>query len=154
GALTMTHPLLLAAERERLDDDDLSRALNPVRVLHARGREKAYKLADAGGLFLLVLPKGKRDRSRKFWRYKYRINGKEGLYAIGPFPEIALADARRIHRAARWLVERGIHPVHYVRDERERQEREALRLQVNTFEIVAEQWIATNASNFSDSFNA
>ena len=34
---------------------------------------KAYKKADEGGLFLLVNPNGS-----KYWRLKYRFDGKEG----------------------------------------------------------------------------
>ena len=41
-------------------------------VHNAKPREKKWKLADGGGLHLLVHPNG-----GKYWRFKYRLNGKE-----------------------------------------------------------------------------
>jgi len=41
-------------------------------------KEKPYKLADGGGMYLDVRPNG-----AKYWRLKYRINGKEKLLALG-----------------------------------------------------------------------
>lgn len=49
-------------------------------------------------MFLLVKPTG-----GKLWRWKYRLQGKENLYAIGGFPQVSLAEARA-------LVTQGIHP--------------------------------------------
>ena len=47
-------------------------ALTDIKVKNAKPKEKPYKLADAEGLFLLVTPKG-----AKYWRLKYRFNGRE-----------------------------------------------------------------------------
>ncbi|HED5621502.1 TPA: Arm DNA-binding domain-containing protein, partial [Escherichia coli] len=46
--------------------------LNARQVDAAKPREKAYKLADGAGLYLEVVPSGSR-----YWRMKYRFNGKE-----------------------------------------------------------------------------
>nr|WP_321162941.1 Arm DNA-binding domain-containing protein [Micavibrio aeruginosavorus] len=48
---------------------------------YAEVREKPYKLADGGGLYLLVKSNGS-----KHWRLKYRFLGKEKLLALGPYP--------------------------------------------------------------------
>jgi len=77
--------------------------LSAVKVKTAKPAERAYKLADGGGLFLLVQPNGS-----KLWRYKFRIGGVEGLQALGAFPEVGLADARAAHTASRHLVAKGI----------------------------------------------
>lgn len=45
----------------------------------AEAIERPYKLADGGGLYLLVKPNGS-----KHWRLKYRFLGKEKLLALGP----------------------------------------------------------------------
>ena len=58
---------------------DLS-MLSALKVKTAKPAERAYKLADSGGLFLLVQPNGS-----KLWRYKFRIGGVEGLQALGAF---------------------------------------------------------------------
>ncbi len=145
----MKHPLLALAAKERLHNDALGRALNPAKVASATSKDKPRKLADGGGLFLLVLPKGREGKPRRLWRYKYRIGAREGLYAIGMLPEIGLADARQIHRAARWLVERGVHPAQYVRDERARQEAEEARSKANTFAAVCEAWLERDAAKLA-----
>jgi len=46
-------------------------ALKDTEIKHAKPHDKPYKLFDGGGLYLLVNPTGS-----KYWRYKYRINGK------------------------------------------------------------------------------
>ena len=48
--------------------------LTAVQIKAAKPAAKAYKLADSGGLFLLVTPGG-----QKYWRYKFRMGGVEGL---------------------------------------------------------------------------
>ncbi len=63
--------------------------LNARQIDTAKPKEKAYKLADGGGLYLLVKPNG-----GKYWRLKYRVAGKEKLLALGVYPEVTLADAR------------------------------------------------------------
>ncbi len=102
----------------------------------ARTKDRPRKLADGGGLYMLLLPPSNTGKTRKLWRYKYRINGREGLYAIGTFPEIGLADARKAHLAARYLVARGIHPAHYAQEERRRVDAEERRQKTDTFAAV------------------
>jgi len=143
------HPLLSLAAKERLYDDALRRSLNPAKVSAATTKDKPRKLADGGGLYLLVLPKGRDGKPRRLWRYKYRIGGKEGLYAIGGLPEISLSDARQIHRAARWLVEREVHPSRYVHEERARHDLEAARSKANTFAAVTEAWLSRDAASLA-----
>lgn len=145
----MAHPLLTLAKKENLHDDNLRRSLNAAKVTAASTKDKARKLSDGGGLYLYILPKGKDGKHRRLWRYKYRINGREGLYAIGALSEIGLADARRIHRAARWLVERGISPADYVREELARHEQERARRKVNTFTTLCEAWLARDAAKLA-----
>ena len=80
--------------------------LTAVKINSAKPAEKAYKLADSGGLFLLVQPSG-----AKLWRYKFRLGGVEGLDALGSYPEVTLAQARQAHGESRRLVSQGINPV-------------------------------------------
>ena len=49
----------------------------------AKPREKPYKLADAGGMYLQVTPHGS-----KLWRLKYRFQGKESTLSLGSYPAI------------------------------------------------------------------
>ncbi|ABG12350.1 hypothetical protein CH58_3229 [Yersinia pestis Antiqua] len=62
--------------------------LNARQVETAKPKDKAYKLADGGGLYLLVNTNGSR-----YWRLKYRFAGKEKLLALGVYPDVSLAVA-------------------------------------------------------------
>ena len=55
--------------------------LNARQVDTAKPREKAYQLADGAGLYPEVVPSGSR-----YWRMKYRFNGKEKRMAFGVYP--------------------------------------------------------------------
>ena len=61
--------------------------LTARQVETAKPKDKPYKLADGGGLYLLVNPNGKR-----YWRLKYRSLGKEKLLAIGVYPDVEVVD--------------------------------------------------------------
>src|ERR1700733_10794750 len=74
-------------------------ALTAAAIQAAKPREKAYKLFDQGGLFLLVHPNGGR-----YWRLKYRMHGREKLLALVPFPDVSLAKARTRRDDARKLI--------------------------------------------------
>src|ERR1044072_442400 len=67
--------------------------------------EKAFKLFDSGGLYLLVNPNGSR-----WWRLKYRGAGREKLLSLGVYPDVPLKRAREKRDEARRLVADGIDP--------------------------------------------
>jgi integrase len=89
------------------------------------------RYADSGGLYLEVLPTG-----AKHWRWKYRFAGKEKRLAIGTYPEVSLAQARRARDEARNTLKDGQDPVQAKKDAKLAQR---LRLGT-TFEAVARQW--------------
>ncbi|WP_447877232.1 tyrosine-type recombinase/integrase [Serratia fonticola] len=68
---------------------------------------KAYRRYDGLGLYVQVSKTGKR-----YWRYKFRFEGVEKLYALGKYPEISLAEARQKHSEAKEKVAAGINPCH------------------------------------------
>lgn len=80
-------------------------ALTDTAIKAAKAKEKPYKLGDAGGLFLLVQPTG-----GKLWRLKYRIGTKEKKLALGTYPEVSLADARKGRDAAKAELALGKDP--------------------------------------------
>jgi len=67
--------------------------LNAKAGINSKGTKtnKPYKLSDGGGLYLEVTPKGQ----NKYWRLKYRFDGKEKRLSIGVYPSISLKDARK-----------------------------------------------------------
>lgn len=60
---------------------------------------KAFKLSDGKGLFLFLKPHA--EGWGKYWRFKYRYDGKEKLLAFGTYPEISLELAREKHKDGR-----------------------------------------------------
>jgi integrase len=73
---------------------------------NAKPLERAYKLADSEGLFLLVQPNG-----AKLWRMKYRFAGKEKLLSFGAYPALGIAAAREKRRAAKAVLAEGKDPM-------------------------------------------
>lgn len=110
---------------------------------NAKPKAKIYKLADDKGLYLEVKPMGGR-----YWRLKYRLDGKEKRLAFGVYPEVSLLEARQKRDAARKLIADGIDPIEAARDQKEERALKA----ATTFEIVAREWHARNVSNWSANY--
>jgi integrase len=99
---------------------------------------KPQKLADGGGLCLLVSPTG-----AKLWRWRYRFEGTEKMMALGEFPLVTLKEARERHAAARKVLAAGIDPMAERKAEVETRRREAEereRQAANSFENIARKW--------------
>lgn len=79
--------------------------LDTASILALTAKERPYKVADAGGLYLLVAPTG-----GKWWRLKYRFERKEKGLSLGVFPEVSLSAARQQRDEARALLRLGIDP--------------------------------------------
>ena len=108
--------------------------LTDVAIRGVKPRDKAYKISDGKGLFLLIQPNGSR-----LWRYAYRFDGKQKLLALGSYPETGLAEAREKHREAHKQVGNGIDP-----NEAKKATRRERQLNTgNTFESVAREWHET-----------
>jgi Arm DNA-binding domain len=71
-------------------------ALTDKEVKATKPGTKAFKLADGGGLHLLVTPAG-----GKPWRMKYRFGYREKQLALGRHADVSLADAREGRDAAK-----------------------------------------------------
>lgn len=108
--------------------------LKDVEIRKAKPRDKAYKLADSGGLHLFVTPRG-----HKSWRLKYRFAGKEKLLVLGAYPDISLAEARSRRDAAKKQLRDHIDPGLEARMAK----LVAVTEQQQTFETVAREWHET-----------
>lgn len=95
------------------------------------------KYADGGGMYLLVKATG------KYWRMDYRHLNKRKTLALGVYPEVSLAKARKRREEARELLADGIDPAQSKRDMKQAQ----IIAAGNTFEIVARQWLSKTAAN-------
>jgi integrase len=102
--------------------------LNDIKVRNAKPRDKAFKLYDERGLFLLVTPTGGR-----LWRLKYQIHGREKLISLGAYPDVTLKRARDRREAARKLIADAVDP-----SVQRKAERAAL---AQCFQGVADEWL-------------
>jgi integrase len=97
----------------------------------AKPGDKIRKLPDGAGLFLWVHTNGS-----KYWRLRYRFNGRESTLALGIYPEMSLAAAREARDAARRLIRSGTDPV-----QQRKHEKRLARIQAaNAFEVIAREW--------------
>lgn len=91
------------------------------------------KFADEKGMYLEVTAAG-----GKYWRLKYRHAGKEKRLALGVYPDVSLAQARKARDQAREALANGDDPAQL---KRESKLTKAIN-DANTFELVARQWWA------------
>jgi integrase len=103
-------------------------ALSEAKIRASRPKERAYKVFDERGLFMLVTPTGGR-----LWRFRYRMGGVEKLLTLGAYPDVPLKRAREKREDARKLVADGIDPSAKRQAER--------ATQVETFEAIAKEWL-------------
>ncbi len=137
--------------------------LTDLTIRNARSAEKPYKLTDAHGLYIEVRPTGS-----KLWRIRYRIDGKENLFALGEYPAkpisadeseadraarleqgiFTLLEAREARLKARALIKQGAHPA------RERKFANLRRRLENTqsFEAVAKNWMEEHGKEWSANY--
>ena len=107
--------------------------LTELTVRKAKASSRPYKLADGGGLFLLVTATG-----GKLWRLKYRYGRKEKLLSLGRYPETGLKEARDGRSAAKKLLSAGKDPSR----EKQRAMTSKAADALNSFRALAEEFIA------------
>jgi integrase len=106
--------------------------LTDTAIRNAKPAEKITRLFDGGGLYLELSPSG-----GKWWRLKYRMDGKEKRLSLGVYPDVGLKDARQRRDEARKLIAAGTDP-----SEARKAEKSARKVAVlNTFEAVAGAWL-------------
>ncbi len=80
-------------------------AITRVAIVNAKPREKPYRLFDGRGLYLEISPSGGR-----WWRFKYRFDGKEKRLSLGVYPNVSLKEARDYLDDVRRKLRAGIDP--------------------------------------------
>lgn len=125
-----------------------SRALNKLsdRTVRAfitqakAGAAATKKLADGGGLFLMLTPSGS-----PVWRIKYRFGGKERVYAAGIYPDVTLERARAARADVKDHLRAGRDPVKARLVDR----RAAAVATDTTFASMAGVWLAKQQREWS-----
>lgn len=106
----------------------------------AKPKEKAYRLADAGGLFLFVPPSGK-----KVWRMRYRFDGKEKTLVIGPYPEVSLTEARSKQSEAKMKLLVDVDPS----EQKQAGKKQEKKAAADTFSDIFNEWHAHKSKVWS-----
>lgn len=119
--------------------------LTIITARNAKPKDKLYRIFDEKGLYLEIMPNGS-----KYWRMKYRFNGKDKRIAFGVFPEVSLANARDRRDEARKLVAAGTDPAFARKEDR----RQRLLRSINTFESVAMAWHSNQDVKWSPYYSA
>ena len=115
--------------------------LTDTAVKAAKAAPKPYKLSDQDGLVLLVTPNG-----YKWWRLRYRFEGREKMLSLGVYPDVSLKEARARRDAARKIVTAGGDPSRVRQEERD--------ARATTFEGVAREWHTTRYAAKAPKTNA
>ncbi|TXT25996.1 MAG: Phage integrase [Gallionellaceae bacterium] len=115
-------------------------ALTDIEVKKVKTADKAVKLADGGGLFLLVQSNG-----AKYWRLAYRFAGKQKTLALGVYPDVSLSDARQRRDEARKLLANEVDPGMVKQAQKMAKAEQA----ANSFEAIAREWFAKHSPNWA-----
>jgi integrase len=118
-------------------------ALTELAIKNLKPKDKNYLVSDGGGLSLAVSPSGS-----KLWRLRYYYQGKEQIMALGKYPAVSLATARKKRDEARELLEAGKHPTREKKIEKLRQAHEG----ENTFEKIARRWLEMRGEGLNQKY--
>ncbi|HZW11912.1 MAG TPA: integrase arm-type DNA-binding domain-containing protein [Noviherbaspirillum sp.] len=120
-------------------------ALNHTQLKALKPKDKPYKVTDRDGLYVEVLPSGVMT-----WRFQYYLHGKREKVTFGRYPDIGLADARKMRDDAAAQVAIGQSPA------KDKQAKKAERLaeaaRAETFRMLADRWIAAEIAGRSESW--
>ena len=133
----------------------MAKLLTQFDLQSLKPRDKDYKRADNGGLFVEVLTSG-----TMVWRYQYLLNGKREKVTIGPYRQagsaksrvvISLERARDIHNEYRRLVQNGESPAKRLRSEKIASKNQLAR--AATFADLADRWFQADVAHKSHAWS-
>ena len=117
--------------------------LTDTQVKQAKPKDKEYTLPDGDGLELRVRPTASK---RWVFRYQKPFTKQRSNLGLGTYPEVSLADARKVRTDFRKLLKQDIDPKEY-KEEHTRKQTEAA---LNTFAHVAANWFEVKKTQVSD----
>ena len=119
--------------------------LTDTAIKKAKPGPSPAKLSDGKGMYLLVTESGS-----KLWRWKYRADGREKVMALGSYPDVSLAQARKAMGTARKVLAAGSDPMVQRKAEKLAKQSAA----ENSFQTVAllwwEQWRNAKSPRHAD----
>ncbi len=111
--------------------------LSNTAILNAKPKERLYSLTDERGLSIQIQPSG-----GKWWRFRYRFEGKAKMLSLGVYPDVGLKEAREKREEARKLLAAGVDPG----ENRKAQKATKAERSANSFEVIAREWLAGQKS--------
>lgn len=116
------------------------KVLNNTQIKNLKPKDKLYRETDSHGLVLEVKPNGV-----KSWRYRCRIDGKATMLAIGNYPQVSLADARRIRDELKEQLKSGVDP-------RRQTEQVVQDVVIKTFGMMYREWYEHNVESWTENY--
>ena len=114
--------------------------LTDTAIRKTKPSDKPVRMFDGGGLYLEISPTG-----GKWWRLKYRFDGKEKRLSLGVYPDVGLKDARERREENRKLLAAGID----VSENRKAMKSVRAERAANSFEVVTREWFAKYSPNWA-----
>jgi len=120
-----------------------TKPLTNTEVKNAKPKDKVYKLSDGDGLQLRIKPNGNRS-----WLLDYikPVTKKRTSIGLGGYPDVSLADARKVRTDFRKLLKQDIDPKEYKEEYARKQSEAAL----NTFAHVAANWFEVKKTQVTE----
>lgn len=115
-------------------------ALTDIQIRNAKPDTKQYKLSAGLGLYLIVSPSG-----GKWWRVRYRFDGKQKELSVGTYPSVSLKEATRKRDAIRDMVKDDVDPLY----ERKIDRLSKRSASENSFEAITREWHLKHKANWS-----
>lgn len=119
-------------------------ALTDLSIKNLKPKAKLYRVADSNGLCLEISPKG-----GKLWRWRYYYQGKAQMLALGKYPALSLAEARKKRDEAKELLDSGKHPTREKKIKKLRKAHEG----ANTFEKIARKWLDMKEKGLNEKYS-
>jgi len=105
--------------------------LSDTAIRAAKPKDKTYLMTDGEGMYLEITPSG-----GKWWRFKYRFDGKQKRLSLGTYPDTGLKEAREKRQEARRLLATGVDPS----ENRKAKKAAGSGNIANSFEVIAREW--------------
>lgn len=119
--------------------------LTDVAVRSVKPTEKTQRLFDGAGLYLEISPAG-----GKWWRFKYRFEGKEKRLSLGIYPDVSRRDARERRDGLRRHLANGIDPG----INRKMQKDARAQRAADSFETIAREWFSMNLPTWAETHSS
>lgn len=107
----------------------MQRKLTDAKVKHLKPKDRGYKTADGGGLYVFTNIKG-----TKSFRYDFKHHDKYATITFGQYPDLSLSEARKLHEKAHNNILKGIDP---------RAHKDAEKLLEKPFSFYAQEMMST-----------